>query len=183
MTVPYIDALLVRQSDNSFRSEAVRLPSARLGNVFRLSGERLDFREADGGVLAECGDERIVGRVELTDSLVAASEVQKAKDSVERERIISDERAGRRTLWVSIATAVISAAAAIGVALIAHIGGGGTSVAKTYKDLVECRESLNRLSTLAGNQQQTLNSLRDAVGRSIDSCSERLEAAIHGSEP
>ena len=97
---------------------------------------------------------------------------------MERERIISDERAGRRTLWVSIGTAVISAAAAIGVALIAHIGGGGTSVAKTYKDLVECRESLNRLSTLAGNQQQTLNSLRDAVGRSIDSCSERLEAAI-----
>jgi hypothetical protein len=79
MTVPYIDALLVRQSDNSFHSEAVRLPSARLGNVFRLSGERLDFREADGGVLAECGDERIVGRVELTDSLVAASEVQKAR--------------------------------------------------------------------------------------------------------
>jgi hypothetical protein len=33
------------------------------------------------------------------------------------------------------------------------------------------------------HQQQTLNSLRDAVSRSIDSCSERLEAAIHGSEP
>ena len=183
MTVPYIDALLVRQADKSFRSEAVKLPSSRLGDVFRLTGERLDFREADGGVLAECDDERIVGRVELKDSLVAASEVQKAKDLVERERIVSEERAGRRTFWVSVTTAVISAVATIGVALIAHIGGGGTSGAKTYKDLVECRESLNRLGTLAGNQQQTLNSLRDAVGRSIDSCSERLEAAIHGSEP
>ena len=183
MTVRYIDALLVRQADKSFRSEAVKLPSSRLGDVFRLTGERLDFREADGGVLAECDDKQIVGRVELTDSLVAASEVQKAKDSVEREKIVSEERAGRRTLWVSVTTAVISAAATIGVALIAHIGGGGTSSGKTYKDLVECRESLNRLSTLAGNQQQTLNSLRDAVGRSIDACSERLEAAIHGSEP
>ena len=73
MTVPYIDALLVRQADKSFRSEAVKLPSSRLGDVFRLTGERLDFREADGGVLAECDDKQIVGRVELTDSLVAAS--------------------------------------------------------------------------------------------------------------
>jgi hypothetical protein len=76
-------------------------------------------------VLAECDDERIVGRVELTDSLVAASEVQKTKDSVERKKIVSEERAGHRTLWVSVTTAVISAAATIGVALIAHIGGGG----------------------------------------------------------
>jgi hypothetical protein len=55
MTVPYIDALLVRQADKSFRSEAVKLPSSRLGDAFRLTS---DVREADGGVLAAPPDHK-----------------------------------------------------------------------------------------------------------------------------
>ena len=183
MSIPSIDVLLERKTENSFRSEALRLPASRLGDAFRLTGERLDFQEADGVVIAKCADDRLVGRVELTEPLVSASEVQRVKDSVEREKIASEERAARRTVWVSVASAVISAAAAIGVALIAHLNAAAPSTAKTYKDLVESRESLNRLETLAGNQGQTLVSLREAVDRSIDVCKDRLEAAISGSAP
>jgi hypothetical protein len=183
MSIPSIDVLLERKTENSFRSEALKLTSSRLGNAFRLTGEPLDFQETDGVVLAKCADDRVVGRVELMEPLVTASEVQRVRDSVEREKIASEERAGRRTVWVSVASAVISAAAAIGVALIAHLDGAPPSTAKTYKDLVECRESLNRLGTLAGNQGQTLGSLREAVDRSILACKDRLEAAIAGSAP
>lgn len=183
MTILTFDVMLKKQSGQAWTTDALALPKARLESVQSADGDAVEFdRQADKIIMSKPGSGKLVGTIELPEDLVAASLIEKTKLDFEREKLAGEERAGRRTLWISLTTAIVSALATVAVAFIAQSGSSKPSsqpsVSQAFKDLVECRESLNRLATLAHLDQQTLTNLQEAVGRSVADCSDRLDRAI-----
>ena len=120
-------------------------------------------------------------RIELQEDLAAASTLEESKLDLEREKVASSERLSRRTLVVSVITAVLSAGATIAVAAIANLGKADKPQTAAYRDLNECRDGLDNLKTLSALDQQTLPDLRAAVRRQVDACIDRLRAAMSAS--
>jgi hypothetical protein len=183
MTVRTFDAVLRKRSEKVWASEALHLPKARVVSVLDDRGSNVPFEtENDSIVVDKHNVTSLSARIELLEDLVAESAVEQMKLSLEREKVASADRLGRRTLWVSVVTAILSAAAALGGATIAsHSTKADKPQLATYRDLDECREGLNNLKTLAALDQQTLPDLRAAVRRQVDACSDRLKAAMSAS--
>jgi hypothetical protein len=186
VTVRTFDAVLRKKSDGGWTSEALTLPKARVAAVLSAKGDSLPFDPKQGTISVAKGAAPLYARIELPAELIEASTLDQAKVALERDKLAVEERAGRRTLLVSVVTAIVSAAAALGVALITNLGGSPSPhpIAPTaYKDLVDCRESLNTLASLANLNQQSLQSLKEAVGRHVEACRDRLSTAIAASQP
>jgi hypothetical protein len=184
MTARTLNAVLHFESDGSWTSEALTLPSARIAAVLDQSGTAVPFEVRNGKISTEKRHTSLVARIELEAEFVAASDLEQSKLALEREKVASSDRLGRRTLIVTVVTALVSAGATIAVATIANPGGEkGKTPAAAYRDLNECRDGLNNLKTLAGLDQQTLTDLRMAVRRQVDDCVERLRSAMAASPP
>ena len=184
MTTRMLDVVLHCESDGSWTSEALPLPGAQIAAVLDLRNTAVPFEVRNGKIFTEKRHTSLVARVELHAEFVAASDLERSKLALEREKVASSDRLGRRTLIVTVVTALVSAGATIAVATIANPGGekGKTPVA-AYRDLNECRDGLDNLKTLAGLDQQTLADLRVAVRRQVDDCMERLRVAMAASPP
>ena len=183
MTVRTLDVTLRKRSETAWASDALQLPVARVVSVFDAHGANIPFEIHDGTIVAdECNAASLFARIELSEDLVAASALEQMKLDLERQKVASSERLARRTLLVSVATALVSAAAAIAVAVITnHSGKPDQPQPASYRDLDECREGLNNLKTLSALDQQTLSDLRTAVRRQADDCIARLKAAMSAS--
>ena len=185
MTARTLDAVLRQRSETVWATEALELPLARVVAVSDSRGANVPFEVHDGTIVIEKRNATsLFARIELSEGLVPASALEQAKLDLEREKVASGERLGRRTLLVSVVTALVSAGAAIAVAAIAnHSGKADKPQPASYRDLDECREGLNNLKTLATLDHQTLPDLRSAVRRQVDLCSDRLRAAMAASPP
>jgi hypothetical protein len=182
MTNRAFDIVLLKRPDDTWGSDALALPKARLLSVTEATGQPLSYSlKEDATVAVNSAASSLVGRLELPEELVAQSALDQAKLTLDREKLEIEERAGRRTLWAALATAILSSLATVVVAFITHLGASTPSAPKAYQDLVECREDLTRLASLAQLEQQTLPKLREAVSHSVGSCRERLNTAISAS--
>jgi hypothetical protein len=185
VTLRTIDAVLRRQSAGVWATEALDLPMARVIAVLDAQGASVPFQIHDGTiVVTKRALASLTARIELSEDLVTASALEQMKLDLEREKLASGERSTRRTLVVSVATAVVTAIATIAVAYITNIAGEAHKPQPAaYRELNECREGLDNLKTLANLDQQTLPDLRTAVRRQVDDCSDRLRAAMSASSP
>ncbi|MGH2343540.1 hypothetical protein ACRC7T_18940 [Segnochrobactraceae bacterium EtOH-i3] len=176
------DVAAQRRPDGRWSTDALSLPSARLLSVRDETGTSLPFHSLDGQIdIGLSTPSSLTGRIEVSDDLVRSSVIDEAKLKFEADKAASLERQTRLTLVTNVITAVISAAAALGVAALA----GGRSAQPSpsgpphiYRDLAECRDGLNSLKTLALLDQQTLPDLRTAVGGRVNDCLPRLSAAM-----
>jgi hypothetical protein len=182
MAVHILDVVLRKRADGNWETEALSLPTARLVAVFDKQN-KLSFEVRSGAVVVKEGNTTSpVARIELQKDLIAASALEQSKLDLEREKIASSELLARRTLFVSVVTAVLSAGATIAVATIANLGGKGEKPQPVvYRELNECRDGLDNLKTLSALDQQTQPDLRAAVRRQADTCIERLRAAMAAS--
>lgn len=182
MTRKTFDIVLRKRSETIWTTDALGLPTARILEVNDQRDVSVPFERVDGGLkIGKRAAGPLVGRLEVIEELTTLSALETMKLDLEREKVASEERHAKRTLLVSIVTAVISAGAAIGVAAIANPSKPDRPVGASYKDINECREELNRLTTLAALDQQTLDTLRIAVRSHIDRCKERLKSAMDAS--
>jgi hypothetical protein len=166
----------------NWRSCALDMPGAEVIDVSDDTGAQTPF-ERLGNVLNVRPDVRLArARLRLRTDLIPASALSDAKVNFDQQKLASDERAGRRTLWISLASAIISAAATMSVALIARPGQSNTAAAlPTLHQLLSCQESLDRLRTLSALSTQTLGDLRAAVQHHDDACRDALKAAVDSS--
>lgn len=184
MTARRLDAVLQREPDGSWTSEALALPSTRIVAVLDQGGTPVQFDIHDGRISTDGEHVSLVARVELQAVFVAAADLERSKLALEREKVESSDRLGRRTLIVTLVTALVSAGAAVVVATIPKLGGEKEKApVAAYRDLNECRDGLNNLKTLSGLDQQTLGDLRLAVQRQVDDCMVRLRTAMAASSP
>ncbi len=79
------------------------------------------------------------------------SELDAQRLALDRQKIELDERWRHRTFLWTIGSAVLTAAVTIGVALIANGGQPGSRPDIAAGPVEACRDSLRRLSTLAGS--------------------------------
>jgi hypothetical protein len=183
MTTQTIDVVLRRRGDGNWESDALALPNARVVEVVDRD-RKLSFEIHGGHVEVEKAPAvtTLVARIELGEELVSASALERSKLDLEREKIASGERLARRTLIVSILTALLAAGATIEVGWMTNFGPKSEKPPPSaYKDLNECREALVNLKTLSNLDQQTLPNLRAAVRSQADACIGRLQAAMSAS--
>lgn len=187
MSARTLDVVLKDRGDSIWVSDALKLPQAHVASIVDGAGKPVAFDMRGSTVTLKNQVAPIIARIELPEALVEVSALDRAKVELDREKLAVEERGGRRTLWVSLATAVVSAAATIGVALVTNLGGSSAPKAApaptAYRDLVDCRESLNVLGSLTNLDPQTLQNLKEAIRRHVDTCKDRLDIAIAASPP
>ena len=187
MTGLSFDVALTKTGDDVWTTNALSLPNAHLASVYSARTAAIKHQVEGHNIrVGNAAATHLMGRLVLPDALVAASTLEEAKVQLEREKVQLEDRANKRTVWVSVATAIIAATATIGVALIASPGGKPTppsTAPNAFRDLVECRQSLNRLTSLAPNGQQTLTTIREAITLHATVCDDRLAAAIAAASP
>ncbi len=155
VTVRTLDAVLRNRSEGAWATPALELPAARVVAVLDSRGTSIPFEIHDGTVVVDKrSSASLLARIELPEDLVTASALEQLKLNLERAKVESAERLSRRTLLVSVATAVVSAGATIGVAAISNFSSKPDKPQPaSYRDLDECREGLNQLKTLAALDQ------------------------------
>ncbi len=164
-----------------WRCCALELPGVEVLGLWDAAGADIAFQRVDGVVKVRANVQPVRAQIRFPTPLVPASALDDAKLAFDRQKLAADERASRRTLWFSLAAAVVAAIATISVALIAKIGPTGTAVAPTLHQLVTCQESLDRLRTLANLSTQSLGDLKTAVQHHDDVCRDPLNAAVDSS--
>ena len=156
-------------------SGALGLPQARVMSVRTNLGELVHFAPDDQGIA-------IVGTTanQLEAHIEVASDLLSQED-IERQKLEYEERGRRNTFLWSIGSGLLTAAVTLGVAWVnkpAVQHGKQTSAPPSFADLDQCRDSLERLSTLASNEDQILEDIRKLVRSHDEACRDRLEAAL-----
>jgi hypothetical protein len=180
MSLRTFDVVLRKNEEGRWTTDAMQLPDARVQAVLDGKGASVPFQVADRGIaLDKRSSTTFLARIELPSELVTSAALEQAKLDVERDKVVSAERSGRRTVYVSVITAVVSAAATIAVAAITNgVGKPDKPQVSNVRDISECREGLINLKTLAALEQQTLPDLRTAVRHQVDDCTDRLKSAL-----
>jgi hypothetical protein len=162
-----------------WHSALLDLPGADATAAWDATGGAVEFTVADRSVRASPAREVSLLRVRLGSDLVAASALDEAKLAFDREKLAADERAGRRTIWFSLAAAVISAAATITVALIAKPAPAALAPPPpTYRQLLTCQQGLDTLTQLSHLPTQTVGDLQAAIQHYEATCRDPLKAAV-----
>lgn len=108
-----------------------------------------------------------------------APEIEKQKLAFEKEKYAIEENGKRRAFVWSILSSLIGSAVTIIIALIA--AGPKQPAPKSLPSSVnsasveQCRLSLQRLPTLAMQENQTVTNLRDVINRHVTDCDQVLD--------
>jgi hypothetical protein len=161
-----------------WRSCLLDVPGVEVLKAWNEDGASVAFEQQ--GILLRAEPDITLARAQLrlTADLVAASALDDAKLNFDREKLASDDRSSRRTVWFTVIAALISATATIAVALIARPGQTPVQAPPGYRQLSECQRSLDRLATLSSLPTQTLGDLQAAVKNHEDACRDSLRAAV-----
>lgn len=157
----------------------LEIPGCEVLKLWDEAGEKVPFERVENAVKVPANAKLARAQLSLPTELVPGSALSDAKLAFDQQKLAADERAGRRTVWFSLAAAIVAAAATVSVALIAKIGPSSTAAAPpTLRELLSCEESLDRLRTLAKLPTQSLRDLKTAVQRHDDACRDQLRAAV-----
>ena len=156
----------------------LEIPGCEVLKLWDEAGE-VPFERVDSAVKVRAGVMLARAQLSLPTELVPAAALTDAKLAFDQQKLAADERAGRRTVWFSLAAAMVSAIATVSVAFIAKTGPApAAAVPPTLRQLLTCQESLDRLRTLATLPTQSLGDLQAAVRRHDDACRDHLKAAV-----
>ncbi|HEX3526407.1 MAG TPA: hypothetical protein VH988_05010 [Thermoanaerobaculia bacterium] len=106
------------------------------------------------------------------------SDIEAQKLAFEREKYLIEETWKRKTFLWSVVSTLIGSAVSVGIAMISMTAKGAPPKALsprlTAATVENCRLSLQRLPTLAMQENQTVTNLREAVGRHVADCDQVL---------
>ena len=162
-------------SPRRWRSGALALPQARVKSVRDIQGNLLSFAPAEDGIAIDSDAEGpLEARLEVAGSLLS-------REDIERQKLEYEERGRRSTFLWSIGSGVLTAAVTLGIALVNRPSPPRAEQVKAplnFAELDQCRDSLERVATLANLQDQTLEDLRKLIRSHDEACRDRLEAAL-----
>lgn len=107
-------------------------------------------------------------------------EIERQKLAFEKEKYAIEERGKKNAFIWSIVSTLIGSAVTIVIALVA--AGSKQPAPKPLPSSInsatveQCRLSLQRLPTLAMQENQTVANLRDAINRHVTDCDQALDA-------
>lgn len=104
-------------------------------------------------------------------------DIESQKLSFEREKVVLEESWKKKTFLWSILSTLIGSAVTVVIALISAPAKKESQppLPPFSSDAVEtCRLSLQRLPTLAMQENQTLGNIRDAIGLHVQNCDQLL---------
>ena len=112
----------------------------------------------------------IYALVSIRNDLLLGAADAVAPHALEEAKVALEEKWRRRTFVWTIASALITAAVSVSIAIIQLDESDGIVAGK----IQECRDSLQRLESLANISGQTVVNLQDAVNRHKQACDETL---------
>jgi hypothetical protein len=151
-------------------------PGFHVAQISDISGNVIAaFTQEDGVIVCRPDAEtaRLFATVDLDQP---PKDIEAANLEFERAKAASDDQWRMRTYAFSVGSAVLAAIVTIGVALITRPSHATASI--NIDSVHACRDSLQRLSTLAQLKGQTLEGLATAVGNHSATCDPTLEGLI-----
>ena len=170
----------VAGSTNSWTSDALAWPGASVERVFsNSSGQDIAYTMDDDFVLLRAPADQhlpLYAVVSIRNDLLLGAVDAIAPHALEETKLALEEKWRRRTFVWTIASALITAAVSVSVAIIQFDGSddGRFPESAVVGKIQECRDSLQRLETLANISGQTVGNLKDAVNRHKQACDETL---------
>lgn len=156
-------------------SQALRIPGARLGRVVDENDAIVPgLSMSSGGAMvpSQASPRHLVASVSMPANLRTSGDLEEQKLAFEREKQTMSERWQRRTFVWAILSSVLSLAAGIfGPSLIRHDSPG---ISIGVDQVEQCRNSLKRTLTLAGQPGTTVGDIGQAVRQHDASCDEML---------
>jgi len=141
------------------------------------SNEDIAFTIDDGFVLLrDPAHQPIYALVSIRNDLLLGAADTVAPHALEEAKLALEEKWRRRTFVWTIASALITAAVSVSIAVIQldEPDGGRFPEGVVAGKIQECRDSLQRLETLANVPGQTVVKLKEAVNRHEQACDETL---------
>ena len=163
---------------NRWASDALAWPGARVERVFSdSSNENIAFTIDDGFVLLrDPPHQPLYALVSIRNDLLLGAADVVAPHALEEAKLALEEKWRRRTFVWTIASVLITAAVSVSIAIIQldEPDGGRFPEGVVAGKIQECRDSLQRLETLANVPGQTVVKLKEAVNRHEQACDETL---------
>ena len=151
-------------------------PGFRIAEISDFSGNRIaGFTQEGGAVVFKSPQnvDQLLATVNLEDP---NKDIEAAKLDFERQKATSDDAWRGRTYLFSIGSAILTAAVTLAGAWIARPSHTGPAI--HVDEVHACRDSLQRLSTIAQIQNQTLSGLSIAISGHVSTCDSVLEGLI-----
>jgi hypothetical protein len=151
-------------------------PGFRIAEITDLSHNRITSFTQEGGAVVYQSPQNVDQLLATVDLREPDNDIEATKLDFERQKAASEDVWRGRTYFFSIGSAILTAAVTLGVAWMAKPSHTGPAI--HVDEVHACRDSLQRLGTLAQLQNQTLPGLSAAVSGHVSTCDSVLEGII-----
>jgi hypothetical protein len=151
-------------------------PGFRIAEISDLSGNRITGFTQEGDAVVYGGPQNVDQLLATVELEEPRGDIEAAKLDFERQKAASEDVWRGRTYFFSIGSAILTALVALAVAWIAKPSHTGLAI--HVDEVHACRDSLQRLGTLAQLQNQTLAGLSTAISGHVSTCDSVLEGII-----
>jgi hypothetical protein len=151
-------------------------PGFRIAEITDLSGNRVTGFTQQGDTVVYHSSQNVDQLLATVELEKPSGDIEAAKLDFERQKAASEDVWRGRTYFFSIGSAVLTAVVALAVAWIAKPSHTGPSI--HVDEVHTCRDSLQRLGTLAQLQNQTVPGLSTAITSHVSTCDAVLEGLI-----